>query len=35
MALLAGEEPAPAPDLPTALAIRRTTGPPPPGLPGS
>ena len=35
MALLGGEEPATAPDLPTALAIRRTTGPPPPGLPGS
>jgi DNA-binding LacI/PurR family transcriptional regulator len=29
MARLEGEDPAPFPDLPTALAIRRTTGPPP------
>jgi LacI family transcriptional regulator len=29
MALLEGEEPATFPDLPTALAIRRSTGPPP------
>lgn len=35
MALLAGDEPAAAPDLATALAIRRTTGPPPGGLPAS
>jgi DNA-binding LacI/PurR family transcriptional regulator len=29
MARLEGEEPEPVPDLPTALAIRRSTGPPP------
>lgn len=29
-AVLAGGEPPPTPDLPTALSIRRTTGPPPP-----